>query len=511
MPDIRPTCFISYSWDNDDHRDWVHKLSEDLRAANIDVSLDRDVRPGASVTQFMESALRQSDVVLIICTPRYAEKANERIGGVGYETGIVTGELYQLAPERKFIPLIRNGNPAASLPTYLADRLGVDFRLEENYSNSLQTLIQDIHGEPTLANANNDNLEKDELPPAPDPVADRVPSPPSVPSLGTTELHGILDTETRPVVIEFWAPWCGPCRVLAPIIDELAVEYSHSTRFARVNVDEEQAFAAEHEVLSIPTMSVFQKSRPTKKIVGAMPKSRLLQELDGFIGEPDSSSEEDDMVALTWHEGGIRAVLLNADGTYSYISSDASKLGLVYLPKFVKSDFAATVAELEELLNDSYTTKDTIRAFLEEHPDIILGGEYKAAYPQVLLRRDGIQPLRPDFMLKPLAGELADIVEIEPAQKGVVDKVDGVAELSEVVMQACARLRDYRDYFEEERHRVEVEDAHGIRAFRPRMFVVIGRSGQTDALTKRRLETQFSDVTLRSWDEVLAVARSRLD
>jgi len=300
--------------------------------------------------------------------------------------------------------------------------------------------------------------------------------------------------------------------VLGPVVEELANEYSASTEFARINVDEEQMFAAEHEILSIPTMIVFKSQKPVKKVVGAMPKRRLLAEISDHIGEldPDPDPAVGDTVALTWHEGRIRAVLLDSDGTYSYVSSDANRLGLVYLPRFVKTGFALAIGELEELINDSYATKDDVRAFLQEHPDLILGGQYKAAYPQVLLRRDGRQPLQPDFMLEPIGGELADILEVEPAQREVTTEVEGVTELTEVVIQACSRLRESRDHFEEERHRIEIEDAHGIRVFRPRMFVVIGRSGQTDPLIKRQLETQLTDVALRSWDDVLRVARKHL-
>jgi thioredoxin 1 len=320
----------------------------------------------------------------------------------------------------------------------------------------------------------------------------------------------MMDSGQKPVVVEFWAPWCGPCRVLAPVVDELAGEFGESTEFARINVDEEQSFAAEHEVLSIPTMMVFHGQTLKKKVIGAMPKERLLAELRDYIGELEPAVSSDETIALTWHRGRIRAAQLSADGTYSYVSTDANRLGLVYLPKFVKTDFASAIAELEELLNDSYAGKDEIRAFLQAHPDVILGGEYKAAHSQVLLRREGSQSLQPDFMLEPIGGDLADIVEVEPAQRQVATEVDGVTELTEVVMQACARLRESRDHFESERHRVEIEDEHGIRVFRPKMFVVIGRSGQTDSLTRRRLETQLTDVTLRSWDDVLAVARDRL-
>jgi thioredoxin 1 len=486
----------------------------------IDVSIDRDVRAGESLTHFMETAIRECDVVLVVCTPQYAEKANHRIGGVGYETGVVTGELVDAASSDKFVPILRTGSRRDSVPSYLRDRKAIDFRIEDGYRVSLEELAERCGGA----------LDP---PPPPSPPTEELllregavigdgtfaaeetvaPEPVPVPSLKTSALQQMLAKE-KPVVVEFWAPWCGPCRVLSPVVDEIAGEYSASTEFARLNVDEEQQFSAEYEVLSIPTVIVFENQKPTKKIVGAMPKRRLLAELDEHIGEPNPDEEElaaHETVALTWHEGRIKAVILNRDGTYAYVSADARRHGLVYLPSLVKTGFSQAIAELEELINSSYTTKDEIRRFLEAHPDLILGGDYHTAHSQVLLRREGMQSLQPDFLVEPVAGELADVVEVEPAQREIATQSEGVTELTDVVVQACSRLREYRDYFESEKHRVEIEDDRGIRVFRPRMFVVIGRSGQTDSLTQRRLEAQLPDVSLRSWDDVLAVARKRLD
>ena len=140
-----------------------------------------------------------------------------------------------------------------------------------------------------------------------------------------------------------------------------------------------------------------------------------------------------------------------------------------------------------------------------------MGSDYRDAKSRVLLRRDRQVALTPDFVLEPLVGELCDLLEVEPAQNEISTEVDGIQQLSEVVVSACARLRTYRDHFEDERRRIEIEAEHGVRVFRPRLFVVIGSSRRTDPITRRKLETQMTDVTLRTWDEVLTVARSRLD
>ena len=88
----------------------------------------------------------------------------------------------------------------------------------------------------------------------------------------------VLESET-PVLVDFWAPWCGPCRIIAPSLEELNDEIENF-RVVKLNVDENQQTAAQYDVMSIPTLIVFKNGQPAKKIIGAMPKKRLQQELE---------------------------------------------------------------------------------------------------------------------------------------------------------------------------------------------------------------------------------------
>jgi len=87
-----------------------------------------------------------------------------------------------------------------------------------------------------------------------------------------------------PVLVDFWAEWCGPCKMVAPVLNEIAGEYAGKITVAKVNIDENPSIARDYQILSIPTMSVFDKGQIVKSIVGARPKAAILRELTDFVG-----------------------------------------------------------------------------------------------------------------------------------------------------------------------------------------------------------------------------------
>ena len=93
----------------------------------------------------------------------------------------------------------------------------------------------------------------------------------------------LVNQSDKPVVVDFWAPWCGPCRAVAPILDELAGEYADMITIGKVNADENIESVAAAGVVSIPTMNVYVGGKIVKSIVGAKPKPVLLEELAEFI------------------------------------------------------------------------------------------------------------------------------------------------------------------------------------------------------------------------------------
>ncbi len=88
----------------------------------------------------------------------------------------------------------------------------------------------------------------------------------------------------KPVVVDYWADWCGPCRAMAPVLEEIAAEYGHAIDVVKMNVDENDDTWNTHGIRAIPTLSVYNHGKLVKQLVGVKPKAELLKELAEFIG-----------------------------------------------------------------------------------------------------------------------------------------------------------------------------------------------------------------------------------
>lgn len=148
-----PKVFISYSWTTQEHQNWVVELAEHLMSNGVNTILDVwDLKEGQDKYQFMESMVQDPEVtkVLVICDKAYTEKANQRKGGVGTETQIISSELYEKTEQTKFIPVVveYDQEGKAYLPTFIKSRIYIDLSNNQNSSDDFEKLLRAIYDKP---------------------------------------------------------------------------------------------------------------------------------------------------------------------------------------------------------------------------------------------------------------------------------------------------------------------------------------------------------------------------
>lgn len=146
-PASPPKIFISYSWDSQEHKDWVAKLASMLRSDGIDAILDQwHLHPGDPIIHFMESSIKNSNFVLIICTEKYKEKSDSKTGGAGYEDSIISSDMFSSSNHRKYIPILKGNNHETSMPTSLHSKKYIDLSNNDDFSYSYRDLLLTIFG-----------------------------------------------------------------------------------------------------------------------------------------------------------------------------------------------------------------------------------------------------------------------------------------------------------------------------------------------------------------------------
>ena len=146
-PDVTaPSVFISYSHDSESHKAWVLRLAGDLRELGVNADVDHWLRLGEDLPTFMTRSVLESDRVLLVCTENYVNKAENGVGGVGFEARIVSAELARRTDTRKFVPVVREKKGPRPLPAYLGARLYIDFSDDAAYPDRLAELARELHG-----------------------------------------------------------------------------------------------------------------------------------------------------------------------------------------------------------------------------------------------------------------------------------------------------------------------------------------------------------------------------
>jgi hypothetical protein len=152
---LQPKVFISYSWTTPQHEQWVADLAERLSVDGIIVILDKwDLKEGQDKHAFMEQMVHDATInkVLVVCDIGYQSKADDRKGGVGTETQLISKEVYENTAQEKFIPIVRqcdeNGKPC--IPHFMASRIYVDLTSNDTFEENYQTLLRNLYGKPLL-------------------------------------------------------------------------------------------------------------------------------------------------------------------------------------------------------------------------------------------------------------------------------------------------------------------------------------------------------------------------
>jgi Domain of unknown function (DUF4263) len=231
-----------------------------------------------------------------------------------------------------------------------------------------------------------------------------------------------------------------------------------------------------------------------------------------IIEEPEKpTSEEEEALGVAIVDGRLRLIAIQPDGAVKFLDPHQGYHHLLYIASLEAHGWKSLIEELEELINSPKVKEGQIQSFFERNPEFLVGDTYETAMPHIVLQRSGEGPLIPDFALKPSnANALCDLLELKLPTAKLLTGRNNRRKLSSALLEACAQLREYRDYFEYDRNRRDVEEAYGLRFFRPRMFVVIGKRSEYLASDLRKAESDVPNLSITTYDDLVERAKSRM-
>lgn len=246
---------------------------------------------------------------------------------------------------------------------------------------------------------------------------------------------------------------------------------------------------------------------------GAIPKDDVELSNEVVSLKDTSGANDDKLIALAVMAGKIKLVSVSRDGVYRFLDDDFNLHNIVYLAVSELFSLQTAIEELEDLVNSPKAMESDFQNFFEKNQDFIVNDGYRRAHSHVILSKETGEWLIPDFVLEPVEqGSLCDILELKLPTADIFVLKNNRARYSAAVFEAAAQLREYSRFFDEERNRDRFNRAYpSLRAFKPRMFVIIGRSGKVTQFQRREIESDFPNLTLRTYDQLVARMKWKFD
>lgn len=220
-------------------------------------------------------------------------------------------------------------------------------------------------------------------------------------------------------------------------------------------------------------------------------------------------TQEEEITGLTYIDGRIRVVSLKRDGTFKLENPHKYSTNEIFT-SFQEQLYSSQIDEFEELINSQKAKEHDLQKFFEKYPFFILNDMYQRIHPQLVLKSEDVN-LRPDFILEPYnQHEFCDILEIKPPSFPIFIKKKNRNRYSAAVFEAKAQLLEYKSFFQENAKRNAIEKKYGLKFYRPRLHLIIGRTGKLDPMTEREIEESERDISIITYDKLLARAKNKL-
>jgi len=220
----------------------------------------------------------------------------------------------------------------------------------------------------------------------------------------------------------------------------------------------------------------------------------------------DEEISNPNLTALALINRKIKLVSLTEDGRYRFLDEAESYHNIIYPSFFEEISSQLAIEEFEDLINSSKAKENDFQKFFEDNSDFILNDDYKQAHPHIVLSKENEENLIPDFILEPIdQSSFCDLLELKLPSTEIFVLKKNRARYSAAVFEAAAQLREYGKYFDSEANlnRFQQNYPH-LRVYKPRMFVIIGRQNNESSMLKREIQSEFPQLFLKTYDELLA-------